>query len=88
MKDSPIFIFDEATSAIDTETEAALHQSLIEIGKKHTTIIIAHRLSTVRHANIIHVLNQGTIVESGTHDELIAYNKMYARLWQLQTGII
>lgn len=88
MKNSPIFIFDEATSAIDTETEAALHQSLIEIGKEHTTIIIAHRLSTIRHADIIYVLDHGAIVESGTHDQLIAYNKIYARLWQLQTGII
>jgi ATP-binding cassette subfamily B protein len=88
MKNSPIFIFDEATSAIDTETEAALHQSLIDIGKEHTTIIIAHRLSTIRHADIIYVLNHGTIIESGTHDQLIARNTMYSRLWQLQTGIL
>jgi ATP-binding cassette subfamily B protein len=88
MKNSPIFIFDEATSAIDTETESALHQSLIEIGKDHTTIIIAHRLSTIRHADIIYVLDQGIIIESGTHDELIHLNKMYAKLWRLQTGLI
>jgi ATP-binding cassette, subfamily B, bacterial len=88
LKNAPIFIFDEATSAVDNETEAAIQKSLVEIGHNHTTIIIAHRLSTIRHADTIHVLDQGKIVESGNHYTLLALNKTYAGLWKLQTGTL
>lgn len=86
VKNAPIFIFDEATSAVDNETEAAIQRSLEQIAHGHTTIIIAHRLSTIRHADIIHVLSSGSIVESGNHQELIALNGIYNTLWNIQTG--
>ena len=82
----PIFVFDEATSAVDNETEAAIQRSLDKIAKDRTTIVIAHRLSTIRHADKICVLDKGIIVESGLHDELIVKNGMYAYLWHVQTG--
>ena len=81
---SPILIFDEATSAIDNETEAAIQQSIITLAPYHTIIIIAHRLSTVRNANTIFVLNKGFIVESGTHEELLHQNGVYASLLNTQ----
>jgi len=86
LKNPPIFIFDEATSALDNETEAAVQQSIASLSGKHTMIIIAHRLSTVRHADIIFVMENGTIVESGNHEELLARNGAYATLWNIQTG--
>jgi len=86
LKNPPIYIFDEATSAVDNETERAIHHSLQTVSADHTVIIIAHRLSTVKHADIIHVLDQGNIVESGTHEQLLEKNKLYARLWNLQTS--
>lgn len=88
LKNSPIFIFDEATSAVDNETEEAIQRSLQKIMLGRTTIIIAHRLSTIRHADCIYVLDQGRIVESGTHEELSKKGGIYARLWQIQTGAI
>lgn len=84
LKNPPILILDEATSAVDNETENVIQKSLTEISKGRTTIIIAHRLSTVTHANTIHVLVDGKIAESGSHDELLLQNKTYANLWNLQ----
>ncbi len=88
LKNSPIFIFDEATSAVDNETEEAIQRGLMNIVRNRTTIIIAHRLSTIRHADVIHVLDHGAIIESGNHNELILRAGVYAKLWQIQTGAI
>jgi ATP-binding cassette subfamily B protein len=81
-----ILVLDEATSAVDNETEAAIQRSLSRLVVGRTSLIIAHRLSTVRHADCIHVLDGGRIVESGTHDELLGRGGIYASLWTLQTG--
>ena len=86
LKDPPILVLDEATSAVDNETEAAIQRSLERLVVGRTTLIVAHRLSTVRHADAIHVVDGGRIVESGTHDELVSLNGIYAGLWRLQTG--
>ena len=81
-----ILILDEATSAVDNETEAAIQRSLEKLVVGRTSLIIAHRLSTVRHADIIYVVEAGRIVESGTHDELLTHGGQYAMLWSIQTG--
>jgi len=86
LKNPPILILDEATSAVDNETEAAIQRSLDKLVLDRTSLIIAHRLSTVRYAHLIHVLEGGRIVESGTHEELIRKAGSYAALWRLQTG--
>ncbi|NDI84556.1 ABC transporter ATP-binding protein [Undibacterium crateris] len=86
LKNPPVLILDEATSAVDNETEAAIQRSLDIVSKNRTTIVIAHRLSTVRQADCIHVMEAGRIVESGSHEQLLAYNGSYAALWRLQTG--
>ncbi len=86
LKNAPIMIFDEATSAVDTETEKVIHDNLSSIIKGKTAILIAHRLSTIRHATRILVLEQGRIVESGTHDTLRTQNGIYADLWRIQVG--
>ncbi len=86
LKDPPILILDEATSAVDNETEAAIQRSLARIAEGRTTIVIAHRLSTVRHAHAIHVLEGGKVAESGTHEELLAKGGLYHSLWSVQTG--
>ncbi len=86
LKNPPILVLDEATSAVDNETEAAIQRSLDRLVVGRTSLIIAHRLSTVRHAHQIHVLEKGKIVESGTHDALVARGGIYAALWRLQTG--
>jgi ATP-binding cassette subfamily B protein len=86
LKDPPILILDEATSAVDNETEAAIQRSLDVVSRDRTTIVIAHRLSTVRQAHCIHVVEAGRIVESGSHEALLALGGSYAALWRLQTG--
>jgi ATP-binding cassette, subfamily B, bacterial len=86
LRDPQILILDEATSAVDNETEAAIQRSLEKISVGRTTIVIAHRLSTIRNAHQIHVLEDGRVVESGTHDELTAEAGLYAALWRVQTG--
>ena len=85
-KDPPILILDEATSAVDNETEAAIQRSLDKLVLGRTSLIIAHRLSTIRHATRIHVMEGGRIAESGSHDALLAQGGLYAALWRLQTG--
>jgi ATP-binding cassette subfamily B protein len=77
---------DEATSAVDNETEAALQRSIQRISRGRTTIVIAHRLSTVRHADRIVVLDHGKVVEDGHHDSLVMEGGVYAKLWSVQTG--
>ncbi|OHC65966.1 MAG: ABC transporter [Rhodocyclales bacterium GWA2_65_20] len=86
LKDPKILILDEATSAVDNETEAAIQRSLDVVSRGRTTVVIAHRLSTVRHAHCIHVMEHGRLIESGTHDTLLAQDGSYAALWRLQTG--
>jgi len=88
LKNPPILILDEATSAVDNETEAAIQRSLFKISKNRTTIIIAHRLSTVRHADHIFVLENGELAESGTHAELVEKDGIYHQLWKVQSGEI
>lgn len=88
LKNPPILILDEATSAVDNETEAAIQRSLFKISKDRTTIIIAHRLSTVRHADHIFVLENGELAESGTHAELVEHDGIYHQLWKVQSGEI
>ncbi|WP_288414501.1 ABC transporter ATP-binding protein [uncultured Acinetobacter sp.] len=86
LKDAPILILDEATSALDSEVEAAIQSSLDALMEDKTVIAIAHRLSTIAQMDRLIVLDQGHIVEQGTHDELIAQNGLYAHLWKRQTG--
>ena len=86
LKDPPVLILDEATSSVDNETEAAIQRSLDIIARGRTTILIAHRLSTVRNAHRIFVIDRGRIVESGKHQELIAAEGLYTSLWRVQTG--
>ena len=86
LKDAPLLILDEATSAVDNETEAALQRSIARISKNRTTIIVAHRLSTVRHSDAIVVLERGMIIEHGKHEDLVALGGKYATLWSVQMG--
>ena len=87
LKQAPILILDEATAAVDNETEAAIQRSLMHITKNRTTVVIAHRLSTVRHADQIIVMDQGNIVEQGTHDSLLKQSGIYRDLWRVQAGL-
>ncbi len=84
LKNSPILILDEATSALDAESEKFIQLALQELVKNRTTFIIAHRLSTIERADTIVVMEQGTIIESGTHAELLAKSGHYARMHELQ----
>jgi len=86
VKDAPILILDEATSAVDTETERAIQQSLRKLTSGRTALVIAHRLSTIRHADRILVLRDGRVAEEGHHDDLVARGGTYADLWHIQSG--
>jgi ATP-binding cassette subfamily B protein len=85
-REPSLLVLDEATSAVDNETEAAIQRSLARIAHTRSTLVVAHRLSTVRPADTIHVLEGGRLVESGTHEQLLARDGPYAALWRLQTG--
>ena len=87
LKNPPIIIFDEATSALDNESEKAIQDSLETLSSNRTTLVIAHRLSTVRNAQRILVLTDGGIAEQGTHEELIAAGEIYANLYNTQLSI-
>jgi ATP-binding cassette subfamily B protein len=84
LKRPRILVFDEATSSLDSHTEQAIQQTLAEVAENHTTLVIAHRLSTVVDADRILVLDQGRIREQGTHRQLLAAGGHYASLWELQ----
>lgn len=84
LKDAPILLLDEATSALDSKTEKSIQKALKNASKGRTTLTIAHRLSTIADADIIHVMEKGSIVESGTHTDLMAQNGRYAELYALQ----
>jgi subfamily B ATP-binding cassette protein MsbA len=86
LKDAPILILDEATSALDNESERAIQEALAEVMKHRTTLVIAHRLSTIENADQVVVVDQGRVVESGTHAELLAQGKVYAGLYNTQFG--
>ena len=83
-KNAPILILDEATAALDTESERVVQEAMRALMRNRTTLVIAHRLSTIENANRIVVLAQGKVVETGTHAELLAHNGQYARLYRLQ----
>ncbi|MFZ9034625.1 MAG: lipid A export permease/ATP-binding protein MsbA [Francisellaceae bacterium] len=82
LKDAPVLILDEATSALDNESERLVQQALNRLMKNRTTFVVAHRLSTIEHADLIVVMNHGVIEETGTHDSLLAKNGLYAQLYQ------
>ena len=84
LRDAPILLLDEATSALDAESQSKIQAALGRLMQGRTTLVIAHRLSTVRHADCIHVLDKGKVVESGTHSELFAKDGIYRRLAELQ----
>ena len=84
LKDAPILLLDEATSALDTESEQHVQAALDTLMQNRTSIVIAHRLSTIENADRIMVMEQGKIVEAGTHDTLIKQNGNYAKLYQKQ----
>jgi subfamily B ATP-binding cassette protein MsbA len=86
LKNAPVLILDEPTSALDAETERLFLQAVSRLMRGRTTLVIAHRLSTVRHADRIVILQHGEIVETGRHDELLAAGGRYARLCRIQSG--
>lgn len=85
LKDAPILILDEATSALDNESERLVQEALQHLMQSRTTLVIAHRLSTIEQADLIAVIQQGVILESGSHSELLSANGLYARLHNAQT---
>jgi len=84
LRDAPILLLDEPTSALDAESEAVIKKALAELSKGRTTLVIAHRLATIREADIIVVLDKGRVMETGSHDELLANGSIYAELFRLQ----
>ncbi len=84
IKDAPILLLDEATSALDTETERHVQKALSQLKEGRTTVVIAHRLSTIVDADVLFIIENGQIVETGTHKELLSKNHIYARLYALQ----
>jgi ATP-binding cassette subfamily B protein len=86
LKDAPILVLDEATSALDSEVEASIQQALDRVMQGKTVLAIAHRLSTISAMDRIVVLDEGRIVEEGTHDSLLAHGGLYARYWNRQSG--
>ncbi|MDO6805107.1 metal ABC transporter permease, partial [Wenyingzhuangia sp. 1_MG-2023] len=86
LKDAPILMMDEATSALDSEVEAAIQASLYKLMENKTVIAIAHRLSTIAAMDRLLVMDQGRIVEQGSHQQLLAQGGIYAQLWAHQTG--
>ncbi|MEO1368036.1 MAG: ATP-binding cassette domain-containing protein, partial [Acidobacteriota bacterium] len=86
LKNAPILVLDEATSAVDNETEAAIKRSISRIARDRTLLVVAHRLSTIRHADRIYVLDAGRVAEVGDHERLVALGGLYASLWTVQTG--
>ena len=86
LKNAPILVLDEATSALDSEVEAVIQENLYRLMQGKTVIAIAHRLSTIAAMDRLVVMDQGRIVEQGTHEELLAHGGLYAQLWQRQSG--
>jgi subfamily B ATP-binding cassette protein MsbA len=87
LKDAPVLILDEATSALDSESERVIQQALLELLKDRTTLVIAHRLSTIEKADRILVLDEGRLVESGSHADLLQRDGMYAALHRMQFNV-
>ena len=86
LRDAPILILDEATSSLDSESEAAIQEALLTLLKGRTALVIAHRLSTVRRMDELIVMERGRVAERGSHDALLAANGIYAGLWAHQSG--
>ena len=88
LKNPSLLIFDEAASALDSETERAIQKELIALAQNRSTLIIAHRLSTIIHAHQILVMDDGSIIEKGTHEELLSRGGRYAEMWRVQQSQI
>ena len=87
IRDVPILIFDDSLSAVDMETDAAIRKALKERRRDVTTIIISHRITTLAEADVIFVLEEGRIRQSGTHEQLIAQKGLYSRVWSIQNSM-
>lgn len=84
-KESKVILFDEATSALDNQSQEYIKQAIDNLTKSHTVVIVAHRLSTIMDADVIHIVDQGKIVASGTHDELLKTNEIYKNLYETES---